>query len=172
MKKQLAKVLTVLAFAMAALSAKATVVYAGSWNINGSGAQWWYDNPLAYSATGAAQLLFGSGTYYISTVDNQVADINHMAYYNIIGVGNTIFNENYFRGTEGTTHYNDVWVGDANTDTVSAYVNDEFTYPYDWNNTVNYAFRVEGVPDTVSTFGLLGAGLIACSFLRRKMRAA
>ena len=68
------------------------------------------------------------------------------------------FADNYFRGTEGTTHYQDVYVGNSATDTISAYVNDFGT------GGTNYAFRKDGggVPEPtswalmISGFGLTG----------------
>ncbi len=150
-----------------ALTSRAALVYVGSWNINDG--PHWGSNPLAYSATGAAQLLFGAGTYQISTVDNQVANINNMAYYNVIGYGNHIFGESFFRGVEGVTHYQDNYTGNLNTATVSAYVSDLFSFEYPNSTTINHAFRVEGVPDAGSTISLLGAGLVLFAMIRRRL---
>ena len=144
----------------AAFANASTITYVGSWQV-GDGPSW-TSNPLAYSATGAAQLLFGAGTYEISTVDDLVANINNMAHYAIIGVGFQDFAENYFRGVEGITHYQDVYNFDANLDTVSAYVNDFGA------GGRNYAFRVTdtAVPEP-ATLVLLGLGLFGLIAARR-----
>lgn len=168
--KTLTKFAAVLAFSLtASLSSKAdTIVFVGSWNIN-DGASW-LSNPLAYSGVGAAQFLFGAGDYEISTVDNQVAHIDNQAYYNIFGVGNGIFAQDYFRGTEGVTHYWDVAVFDPDTDTVSAYVSDLSGSPYANGATINYAFRVthDTVPDSGATIALLGGAFVGLAALRRR----
>ena len=146
----------------AAGAANAAYTFVGNWNV-GDGPTWG-TNPLAYSGTGAAALLFGGSAsdYVVSTIDNQVSNINNMAHYAVVGVGFANFADNYFRGTEGTTHYQDVYVFDAATDTVSAYVNDFGT------GGTNYAFRNDspgGVPEPaswalmISGFGLAGAAL-------------
>jgi len=168
--KTLTKLAAVMAFSFTAiLSSKAdTIAFVGSWNIN-DGPKW-YDNPLAYSGVGAAQFLFGAGDYEISTVDNLVAHIDHQAYYNVIGVSNAKFAENYFRGTEGVTHYEDVFIGDAATDTVSAYVQDLFDSPYANDQTINYAFRVtHDVPESAATIVLLSGALLGLAALRRRL---
>lgn len=58
----------------------ATYVYVGSWHV-GDGPDF-RDNPPTYTGQEAAVLLFGgvAGDYAISTIDNQVSDINHMAF--------------------------------------------------------------------------------------------
>ena len=144
-----------------ASAANAAYTFVGNWNVGDGPA--WGGNPLAYSGDGAAALLFGGSAsdYVVSTVDNQVSNINNMAHYSVIGIGFRDFADNYFRGTEGTTHYQDVYVLNEATDTVSAYVND-----FGPGGT-NYAFRKDGggVPEPaswalmISGFGLAGAAL-------------
>jgi len=148
------------ALLLSAGMAQATVLtYVGSWNV-GDGPDW-TTNPLAYSGTGAAELLFGAGAYQISTIDDQVANIDNMAHYAIIGIGFDIFAEDYFRGVEGVTHYQDVYVFDPFIDTVSTYVDDFGT------GGTNYAFRVSQVPEPAS-LALLGLGLAGIGFSRKK----
>lgn len=153
------------ALALATPAFATSYVYAGSWGVDDGPS--WTDNPLAYSAVGAAALLFGGSAsdYAISTVDNDPLNINHMAHYNVIGVGPADFAENYFRGTEGVTHYQDVYIGDPSTDTVSAYVHDF------GSNGRNYAFRItNSVPEPASWALMLGGfGLVGMAMrVRRK----
>lgn len=136
----------------------ANYVYVGSWEVD-QGPNW-NENPLAYSGLDAAALLFGGNAsdYAISTRGSALADINHEAWYSIIGVGGgTAFAENYM--APNTVHYQDVWNGwDANN-SASAYV---------WDNAqgaayTNYAFRIAAVPEPetlammIAGLGLLGA---------------
>jgi hypothetical protein len=146
-------------FAAFGFAQASTYTFVGSW-VPDDG-PWWTNNPLAYSGVGAAELLFGPGTYAISTVDSDPAHINFEAWYNIIGIGPAVFPQNYFRGTEGVTHYQDVYVFDPNIDTVSAYVAD-----FDTAGT-NYAFVQRAVPEP-STMLLLGSGLIGLAGLGRR----
>jgi hypothetical protein len=157
------------AIAFSASANAATYVYVGSFTPASGPA--WTTNPLAYSGVGAAALLFGGSAsdYAISTIDNTIANINHMANYEVIGVGSNVFADNYFRGTEGTTHYQDVYNYDPATDTVSAYVSD-FN-----NQRVNYVFRVEqaGAVPEPATWGLMLAGFgIVGGAMRRRQRTS
>ena len=159
MKKQLLKGLAVgvvVAF-MATHSAQADTIFVGSWSPD-NGA-YWGNNPLTYSGVGAADLLFssvaqqtlyGAGSFQISTVDANPANIDHQAWYNVYADGSRKLAENYFFGTEGVTHYQD-----SPFETASAYVSDFHTAGR------NYAFWVTpnastNVPDGGSTGLLLG----------------
>jgi PEP-CTERM motif len=154
------------AIAFSASAHAATYVYVGSYTPASGPA--WTTNPLAYSGVGAAALLFGGSAadYAISTVDNTEANIDHKANYEVIGVGSNVFAENYFRGVEGTTHYQDVYIGDPATDTVSAYVSD-FS-----NQRVNYVFRrIDGAVPEPATWGMMLAGFgVVGGAMRRRQR--
>ena len=157
------------ALVLAAGSASAsTYTYVGSWapadGVN------WTTNPLAYSGLGAAALLFGGSAsdYAISTVDDQVADINFMANYEVIGIGSRVFAQDFFRGVEGVTHYQDVYVFDESIDTVSTYVQDF------GNQNRNYAFRIDGgVPEPATwAMMLVGFGGLGVAMRSRRRQAA
>ncbi len=155
---------SLLAMASSAANA-ATYVYVGSWTPSDGPA--WTSNPLAYSGVGAAALLFGGSAsdYAISTVDNNPLNIDNRAHYEMIGIGSRVFAENFFRGTEGVTRYQDVYVFDEAVDTVSAYV-DDFS-----NTNVNYAFRIvgNGVPEPAAwAMMLAGFGLVGGAMRRRQ----
>ena len=149
------------AFCLFAGSAQAAWTYVGSWHV-GDGPVW-TSNPLAYSGTGAAEHLFGAGTYAISTIDSDPDHINNMAHYAIIGIGFADFAEDYFRGIEGVTHYQDVYVFDPAIDTVSTYVLDFGP------GGENFAFRLD-VPEP-GTFALIGLGLVGLGVMRRRRQA-
>jgi PEP-CTERM motif len=142
----------------------ATFVYVGSWSP--SDGPHWTTNPLAYSGVGAASFLFGGSAsdYAISTIDDNPLNINHMANYEMIGVGSFVFADDFFRGVEGVTHYQDVYVFDESIDTVSAYV-DDFS-----NTSRNFAFRLQsGAVPEPSTWAMmiLGFGLIGFAMRKR-----
>ena len=156
-------ILASLLSATAFFAQASTVTYVGSWSV-GDGPDW-QSNPLAYSGTGAAELLFGAGTYVISTVDNLVANINNMAHYAIIGVGFADFSESYFRGVEGVAHYQDVYIFSSTLDTVSSYVSDFGA------GGVNYAFRVSNDTNNVpepGSLALIGLGFAGLAAARRR----
>ena len=155
--------------AISTAASAATYVYVGSWK-PADGARW-TTNPLAYSGVGAAALLFGGSAsdYAISTVDNNPLDINHMANYEEIGIGSKVFADTFFRGTEGITHYKDVYAYNPAIDTVSTYVSDF------GNQNVNYAFRIVGgaVPEPASwALMLTGFGLAGVAMRRRRVSKA
>ena len=166
MKAMLAAGAAVMCFAAASASA-ATYTYVGSW-MPSDGPNW-TTNPLAYSGVGTAALLFGGSAsdYAISTVDNNPLNIDFQAHYDLIGFGSFIFADNYFRGTEGVTLYQDVYGSDPSLNTVSAYVSD-------FNNTgINYAFRIGAVPETASWAMLIaGFGLTGAAMRRRRSAVA
>lgn len=162
-KSMLVIAASLLAIASSSANA-ATYIYVGSWTPS-DGPQWG-TNPLAYSGVGAAAFLFGGSAsdYAVSTVDNNPLNIDNRAHYEMIGVGSRVFADSFFRGTEGVTRYQDVYVYDEKVDTVSAYVNDF------GNTNVNYAFRVvAGAVPEPSTWALM---LLGFGFVGGAIRSA
>ena len=154
------------AICLAASPASAvTYTYVGSWTP--SQGPDWGNNPLAYSGVGAAALLFGgsASNYAISTIDNNPLNINFQAHYEMIGIGSRVFADTFFRGVEGITRYQDVYIFDESVDTVSAYVNDF------GNTNVNYAFAIAAVPEPES-WALLIAGFGLTGAVMRRRRSA
>ena len=105
----------------AAALAIPSYVYVGYWDVY-SGPDW-QTAPPTYTGQQAAALLFGGSysDYAISTVDATVANINHMAWVDIYGVGfanpaNNIVAENYAVDTSSA--------GYDQTGDTSAYVQD------------------------------------------------
>lgn len=164
-----------LVFALGAFVAlKATPVYVGNWSVYHPDAPSWSasppNGPLAYTGQEAAALLFGGNAsdYVISTVSDQVADINNSAWYDIIGYGASLQAEDYFVKYLGL-YYGPTsgYAGVVGVSAASAFVQDNL---YNFSG-LNYAFRISGnnqVPDTGATVSLLGAGLVALAVLRRK----
>jgi PEP-CTERM motif len=167
MKSLLATTATVALMCFAASSVNAaTYTYVGKWRpMDGPR---WTTNPLAYSGVGAAAMLFGGSAsdYAISTIDENPLNIDFKAHYEMIGIGSFVFAHDFFRGTEGTTRYQDVYVFDVDIDTVSTFV-DDFS-----NGNYNYAFKVAGVPEPQSWAMLIaGFGLVGATLRRRRMAA-
>lgn len=165
----LASVVMALGVFGATCASAAHYVYVGQWAV-GDGPSW-ASNPLAYSGVGYAAFAWGGSAsdYAISTVDSNPAHIDHQAHYDMIGVGPGVFADNYFRGTEGATYYQDVWIDDPAVDTLSTYVND-----FGGDTSINYAFRLVGVPEPATwalmMVGFGGLGLVMRS--RRKLATA
>jgi autotransporter-associated beta strand protein len=103
---------------------------AGSWTPYG-GPSWTTGTAPTLSATEAAALLFGGSAidYRISSVSNQVADIDDMAWYDVYAIGRSLFSSTYKVDGNGDGFYNQP--GDT-----SAYVSDNFV------NDTNYAFTL------------------------------
>ncbi|MET0049330.1 MAG: PEP-CTERM sorting domain-containing protein [Sedimenticola sp.] len=156
-----------------ASSAYATPVYVGSWYV-GEGPVW-TDNPDVLNAQETAALLFGGDAtdYVISTISDQVADINYMAF--VDGWGDSTYlttavAQDYSLDS-GAPGYNDPYGGPS----YSAYVLDHscsnrYSNPEEGCLTnmvgLNYAFRVN-VPEP-ATLTLMTLGLAGFGFARKK----
>ncbi len=175
MKRCLAVVLLAAALPFAT-SSHAALMFVGYWDVADPNAPIWSDTPpdgpLAYTAQEAAALLFGGSAadYTISTVDDTVANINRMGWYDVIGFGGSIFAQDYSNKHLGqyygpTSGFN---VGDINN-SASAFVRDNLTQGVERN----YAFVDDGVvvpePSALSLL-LLGLGVFVLS--RRRLQGA
>ena len=127
-----------------------TYTFVGAWSPYTSDAPTWYDNgpdgPNAFTGQEAAAWIFGglASDYVISTVSRDVADINHSAWYDVIGAGGGIFADNYNNKYLGQfygppTGYNCCGLAFLNINAASAYVRDNFV------TGTNYAFKVSNV---------------------------
>jgi len=161
-------------------AANAALVFVGSWEVD-DGPNW-QDVPLAYSGQQAAALLFGgqASDYQISTVDNKVADIDHMAWYSIFGFtappdgGAKLAQDYSVKGPGGL--YEDISPAKSQDNAASAYVMDNaggagFT---------NFAFReaAAAIPEPaawaliLTGFFGMGASLRASKRLQRRRAVA
>jgi len=138
---------------VAATAASAVPVYVGSWQVDQG--PYWPSVPAAYTGQEAAALLFGgvASDYFISTVDNTVANINHSAWVSTWGgpVPTAPVAENYKVSSGGLY---------ANYGDTSAYV-------LDWaqgSQFTNYAFAV---PEP-ETYALMLAGLAGLGVATRR----
>ncbi len=109
----------------------AALAYIGSWRVDAGAA--YGTNPPTYTGLQAAAFLFGgtAASYRVSTVSNQVGQINDSAWYAIYGVG--------FQLSGATYHVDNGAVGYSQSGDSSAYVHD-FTDA----TKVNYAFGPGG----------------------------
>ncbi|MCB1706173.1 MAG: PEP-CTERM sorting domain-containing protein [Halioglobus sp.] len=169
---------SILVLALAALSmnnsAHAALIFVGYWDVADPSAPIWSDTPpdgpLAYTGQEAAALLFGGNAsdYSISTVDDSVANINNMAWYDIIGYGGALFAEDYSNKYLGQFYgpTNDFTIGDVGG-SASAFVRDNLTQGVERN----YAFKDDGisVPEP-SALALLLLGLACVVAGRRTVR--
>lgn len=145
--------------------------YVGSWDLATIGGGYdnpdnpyiWTNNPQVYSGVEAAALLFG-GTpdqYFISTIDSDPANINHLAF--VDGYADVQYllapaSEAFSLQTSG---------GYYTPPAYSAYVVD---HTYTAGVYVNYAFRVEATPEPGTYAMLASAGLTGGMFLLRRKR--
>ncbi len=151
--------------------------FVGSWNV-GDG-EYWRSNPVVYTGQEAAAFLFGGSPsdYAISTVSDQVADINFRTWLDGLrdmhtyGPGSAGAPQD-FKVDDGAPGYYNPIEGPA----YSAFVRDHF-YNYfsgeDQATAINYAFRVnddpQSVPDGGATLSLLGCALVGLTLLKRSL---
>lgn len=153
-----------LAVAVAA-PASAAVTYVGSWTVDQGPS--WTVVPPAYTGQEAAALLFGgtAADYYISTIDNTVANIDRLSWVSTWGgaCGGT-----FPCGTKVADTFAQSSAGlYATYGDTSAYVND-------WavgSEYTNYAFRVGMVPEP-ETWALLILGMGAVGATMRRTKRA
>jgi hypothetical protein len=161
------------ALSLAGTANAAHPLFVGSWEVDQG--PYWGTQPLAYTGQEAAALLFGGSpsNYSISTVDSNPADINHMAWYSVIGYygnqgnGGSLLAENYSDKYAGQYYgpaccYN---YGDPNA-AASAYV---------WDNAqgstfINYAFLNRAVPEP-TTWAMLITGMFGLGYALRRRSA-
>jgi len=150
--------------------ANATPIYVGSWYV-GEGPEW-TSNPPVLNAQETAALLFGGNPsdYVISTISDQVSDINYMAYVDGWGDDQYLYNPvaQDFKLDTGNPGYNDPYGGPS----YSAYVLDHSCYNRYANPNepcltnqigLNFAFRVGAVPES-GALSMLSVALVLSVF--------
>lgn len=156
---------------MSSAASAQTYTFVGSWNPNDERAPAYYasppNGPLAYTGQEAAALLFGGSPsdYVISTIDDNPADIDFNAVYDVIGYGRAIFAQDYSKKYLGlyygpTDGYS---IFDINA-AASTFVQDN---PIDGTN---FAFRVNGAVPEPATWGMMLAGFGMVGFALRSRR--
>jgi|SRR5579871_6269475 len=176
----LAGLVSAAAMLTAAMPASAAIVFAGQWQVD-SGPSWLGsppNGPLAYTGQEAAAHLFGGSPsqYEISTVDNNPADINHMAWYSVIGYGGNQGNGGSLLADDYVSKYLGQFYGptsgypfgDPNAP-ASAFVRDNA----EGATFTNFAFRVGTVPEPATwTMLILGFGGVGFMLRQARKRAA
>jgi len=160
----------------ATLSNAATYEFVGSWFVDDG--PWWseqdvggnYTTPV-FSGVEAAAFIFGGNAsdYAISTVSDQVADINFSAWMDGWGDANTY-------GNSGIPAAHDLHIdtdGDGLYAIPSGFGNAYSAYVDDHGlHLENFAFKVSAVPEP-STYALMlgGLGLVGFMAARRRKQA-
>jgi hypothetical protein len=173
--KQYLAVLALAATLPFAGATHAALVFVGAWDVADLRAPLWDDpfprGPLAYTGQEAAAFLFGGNPadYTISTVDETVANINKLAWYDVIGFGGAIFAQDYSNKYLGEFY----GPGDSFDGTIngaaSAFVRDSLSQGVERN----YAFKDDGVavpePSALSLL-MVGLALVGAVANRRRTR--
>ncbi|WP_337187339.1 PEPxxWA-CTERM sorting domain-containing protein [Phenylobacterium sp.] len=164
---------------MGATAANAALVFVGAWSVYHDDAPEWSgsppNGPLAYTGQEAAALLFGgnAGDYVISTVSDQVADIDFLAWYDVIGVGGNKFAQDYSSKYLGLYYGPTDTYGSTLDGAASAFIRDNLDASY-----INYAFRDDSlgggagaIPEPATWALMIGGFGLAGSALRRRRAA-
>lgn len=173
--KSLLKPLLVAATLAIAANAQAALVFVGSWDVYHTDAPSWNasppNGPLAYTGQEAAALLFGGNAsdYLISTIDDQVANIDQLAWYDVIGYGGAIFAQDYSNKYLGLYYGPTYGYSYDGNGAASAFVRDNLVGQY----RINYAFRDDDstpgtIPEPSGGLLLLTALGLAGARLRRR----
>ena len=159
------------ALALATMAAPAhavSYVFVGFWSV-GDGPEW-TSNPQVYTGQEAAALLFGgdASDYAISTVDDNVANINFRAHVDGWGDGQYLTSgdvaQDFSLDTGGSGYNSAPGFGSA----YSAYVRDHSGAGD--TRTRNYAFRIidDAVPEPATWAMMIGGfGMIGAAMRRR-----
>jgi hypothetical protein len=171
------KYLLILPLLAMSLFANAGLMFVGSWNVYDRYAPYWshvtvgYTGPLAYTGQEAAAFIFGGNAsdYSISTVDNSIANINNMAWYDVIGWGGGQFAENYSNKYLGE-FYGPTWgfqFGNGNNP-ASSFIRDNLER---YHNTTNFAFHTAAAPIPVpGSLLIILPGLLALFGMHNRKR--
>ncbi len=162
MKKFLLGAVALAAFAVPA-AANAAVVFVGSWTVD-QGPRW-PTRPAALTGQEAAALLFGGSAsdYVISTIDNTVANIDHLTWVSTWGGA---CGGSFPCGTKVAENFKISPTGLYETPgDQSAYVGDWAIGP----QFTNYAFKAGNVPEPAAwAMMLAGFGLVGSAMRRRE----
>ena len=155
-------------------SANAALIYVGSWDVYDANAPEWGgsppNGPLAYTGQEAAALVFGgtASDYQISTIDDQLSNINNQAWYDVIGTGGLQFAENYSNKYLGQ-YYGPTsgYVFGSSDNAASAFVRDNLS----GGGFTNYAFIDAAVVPIPAAAWLFGSAMLGLMGVARRKRA-